>query len=269
MSEDALSHGEVHAELLNLLVAFDCFCKQNQLRYSLFAGTLLGAVRHKGFIPWDDDIDVCMPRMDYERMLGLVGEVPQGYGLVSNRNSAFVLPFAKFQNLGIRAQEEIYGDEFQEYLWVDIFPVDGEDVSRSDWPARQKKIISLIKRRARISLDPMKGRTAFWKKCIKVAYKRLYSGFTSPEELDARIEASLKEYDFDTSDHVAILAGCPIKPWQAKKSEYLAMEQMEFAGRYFPVMGCWENFLSCLYGDYMELPPVEKRRSHAIKAWRV
>lgn len=63
-----LTLDEVHEELLNLLLRFDAFCKEHNLRYSLDSGTLLGAVRHKGFIPWDDDIDLNMPRPDYDRL---------------------------------------------------------------------------------------------------------------------------------------------------------------------------------------------------------
>ena len=79
-----LSIEEVKKVELNLLLDFDKYCKQNNLRYYLCYGTLIGAVRHKGFIPWDDDIDVIMPREDYEKLMALHGEGEGRYRLFSS-----------------------------------------------------------------------------------------------------------------------------------------------------------------------------------------
>lgn len=89
-----LSIEELHQKELELLEAFDAFCSEHGLRYSLTAGTLLGAIRHKGFIPWDDDIDVCMPRPDYDRLATLAGELPAGLRLVGPENARLFTPGA-------------------------------------------------------------------------------------------------------------------------------------------------------------------------------
>ena len=125
-SEDRryLSHEELQQEELRLLLAFDSLCKQQGLRYSLQAGTLLGAVRHRGFIPWDDDVDVSMPRPDYERLLTLGDLVPAPLGLVTPYNSEFPLPFAKVVATNVRAQEEVAEGVLEEYLWIDVFPIE-------------------------------------------------------------------------------------------------------------------------------------------------
>lgn len=75
-----LSLDEVHRELLKILVRFDVFCKEHELRYSLSGGTLLGAVRHKGFIPWDDDIDLNVPRPDWDKLVSLRDELKKIQG---------------------------------------------------------------------------------------------------------------------------------------------------------------------------------------------
>lgn len=77
-----LTLDEIHAVELSLLLKFDAFCKDHGLRYSLAGGTLLGAVRHKGFIPWDDDIDLCMPRPDWDRLVQIAQEdaIPEETG---------------------------------------------------------------------------------------------------------------------------------------------------------------------------------------------
>ena len=162
-----MTRQEVQRALLDLLTVFDEFCNEHGLRYSLYAGTLLGAVRHHGFIPWDDDADVCMPRPDYEAMLAMRSLVPEGFSIITSEDAPLVLPFAKFQQHDIRAQESIFEGEFDECLWIDVFPVDGEDPSNPSWKSRQAEIVGQIKRRARLSLDPMKGSSPLWKKRAK------------------------------------------------------------------------------------------------------
>lgn len=88
-----LTLAELQGELLKLLLRFDAFCKERGLRYSLDSGMLLGAVRHKGFIPWDDDVDVDMPRPDYERLMAFEKELPEGLRLVNANNSNFPYGF--------------------------------------------------------------------------------------------------------------------------------------------------------------------------------
>jgi len=96
-----LSSKEIKKIELDILIDFDDFCKKNKLRYYLSGGTLLGAIRHRGFIPWDDDIDVCMPRPDFERLINIF---PNNYGdkyiLKSIKRENFLYPFAKIIHYG-------------------------------------------------------------------------------------------------------------------------------------------------------------------------
>ena len=119
-----LTPAECKLRILNLLVEFADYCDTNNLRYYLLGGTLLGAVRHKGFIPWDDDIDVCMPRPDYERFIELQSKNKKiEFRCIENNTSD--LPFMKIIDKKTFVRQLYTAESETSNLWVDIFPFDG------------------------------------------------------------------------------------------------------------------------------------------------
>ena len=122
---------------LDILIAFNKFCQDNNLKYYLSGGTLLGAIRHKGFIPWDDDIDVCMPRPDYERLMKIFPNIYMNkYKLKTISRKNFICPFAKIIDINTRVDFK-YLNNIDKNLWLDIFPIDG-------LPKSKKKQIEFI-----------------------------------------------------------------------------------------------------------------------------
>lgn len=108
--------------IFDIMCHFDEFCRQNDLQYFLLGGTLLGAVRHKGFIPWDDDADVGMPREDFERLKQLFNNTASQYELVDfDISDQSLRPFARLYNTNVKVTFDAV-DPFSEYLWLDIFP---------------------------------------------------------------------------------------------------------------------------------------------------
>ena len=99
---------QIQHEELNLLIALTTFLEENGLKYSLHSGTLLGAVRHGGFIPWDDDVDISMPRPDYERFLSRCAELPNNLFVINSDNSEFPYRFTKVCTRDVRAQQDVY-----------------------------------------------------------------------------------------------------------------------------------------------------------------
>lgn len=264
-----LNREEVQNQLIDLIKVFDEVCSKIGISYSLYAGTLLGAVRHKGFIPWDDDIDLCVSRPDYEKLLLSTSSIPDGYSVMTSDNSGFALPFAKFQNNRIRAQESIYEGDLEQYLWLDIFPVDGEDPEIEGWEKRQSKVVDSIKLRSRLVLDPWKGRSPFWKKIAKAAYRLIMTKVISLDELDRFIDRELKSVDYSDAAYVKSLTGCPTVAWCLRKEDFEQRVLIDFEDLRLPAIRGWDQYLSANYGNYMQLPPEGDRQNHGLKAWVV
>ena len=118
---------EIHKEETEILKKFISFCDENNLTYYICGGTLLGAIRHKGFIPWDDDIDVMMPRNEFEKLEKILNEkkIAENLSFISYDNGNMHYPFGKVINTNIKIDDSCVKDKLEQYLWIDIFPMDG------------------------------------------------------------------------------------------------------------------------------------------------
>ena len=121
-----LSLKEIQMIELKLLLEFDSICSQNSMRYSLGGGSLLGAIRHKGFIPWDDDIDVMMPRPDYERFLDYCRREDTSFRLITYESvSGYNGLSAKIWDPSTRIVDHVLDLSFDTGVNIDVFPIDG------------------------------------------------------------------------------------------------------------------------------------------------
>lgn len=262
-----LTLNEIHEEQLKLLHRFDAFCKEHALLYSLGWGTLLGAIRHKGFIPWDDDVDVSMSRPDFERLLSLRHVLPNGLMLVDARTSNFSYPCTKLCTTSVRASEPSYEERFEEYLWIDIFVMDGALNSSADLHRRQMSINKAVRRNVwaltNHSHKPLLKRIV-QNSCG--AFLRL--GDTNKRMLSL-IEQAANDPGYEKSSRVTSYTAVEKRGWSLSKDTYENTIEVEFEGSSFPAMSCWDEYLTKMYGNYMEMPPEDKRDGHHIKAWRV
>lgn len=243
--------------MLEILKAVHKTCESHGLRYYASCGTLLGAVRHKGFIPWDDDIDIAMPRKDYDKLLSHAKEwIPEPFEAVSYETDPqkYPLPFAKIQDSSTTLIER----QHLKYLggiYIDVFPLDGAPKGK----LRQyvycmhyfflKKILYFIHR------DPY--RHGHGPSCwIPLLCRK----FFTMQEIQAKIRTHQKKYDFDNSTFIidhdegmhAIMPrsiyGVPI-PIKFEDCEIMGVEQSH-------------EYLKRMYGEYMVIPDGDHQRQH-------
>lgn len=260
---------EVQLAELDMLIEFDRICQAENLRYSLSSGTLLGAFRHKGFIPWDDDVDVCMPRPDYEKLAAVFNnsDVSNRYSLTEDSGQKALVPFLKMQDNEIFLKEK----EIKEVsnLWIDIFPVDG-------LPAEIEKVNKIYKKSARLRKIILFGKIRKLKyyqgrhsKFVAFLIKIMVSVYGIKRAIKNMTKLA-KRYDYDTSEYVGTIIWSDDGLGERMlRREYEQFTKMEFEGCDFAVMGCWDSYLHGIYGDYMQLPPEDKRVTHDIKAFVV
>ena len=244
----------LHRRILRILTAVDECFRQHQLRYYLWAGTQLGAVRHKGFIPWDDDIDIAMPRPDYEQIIAHQREwLPEPFELVCSENDDdYPLPFGKVQDASTTLIERTHL-HYLGGLYIDVFPLDGVPANtlcrRWHFACYEywKRVLYLIHR------DPYKrGHGASsW---VPLLCRRVYSMYG----VQRRIRRLLLKYDFERSTLVADyddgLRGVMEKHILGTPTPY------DFEGERVLGVEHSDAYLSRKYGDYMIIPDGDHQR---------
>ena len=260
---------QIQHEELNLLIALTTFLEENGLKYSLHSGTLLGAVRHGGFIPWDDDVDISMPRPDYERFLSRCAELPNNLFVINSDNSEFPYRFTKVCTRDVRAQQDVYENVFEEYLWVDVFPIDGLPASEEE-QTRLFKSVLLNKRLANYCVFNHKTAHSRFGKIIAYCYRVLPGRKTRRDRLNAKFKRLIESYPFESSEFMTTtLSSDSNHLWVWRKDDYCDWGRIDFCGHSFMVYSNPEKLLTHCYKDYMQLPPKEERRTHEMKCWRV
>lgn len=257
---------ELKTRLVDLLYKFHVICLQNKLRYSLAYGTLLGAVRHKGFIPWDDDIDVLMPQDDYIKFLNLPEfhnqDLDSDCVLYEINNDStvhisYLYPFAKL----VDGKTYIISDFFREVggIWIDIFPVTGLPTSQQDVKqhfSEMGKLHLQLSAAHRYRKLRQCGPVTFLKQircnyyhCIhkKLVYKMKKKAFDIPYENSREVAVSIWNYGLKE---------------KMPKEYFDELIKLEFEGKEFYGLKHYDDYLTRLYGDWRKLPPKEQRVAH-------
>lgn len=247
----------------DILVEIDKFCRENSITYLLTAGTLLGAVRHKGFIPWDDDIDIAMPRDSYEKFYSIfnIANSRKDLKLLSYRDRTLVYPFMKVVNSNTIVKEDYVNPKYNTTgVWVDIFPIDGAPSRRSSF-----NIFKFIKIVHGISVSDPKSAATMPRKISKNIIRTMLRNpdpYRISEEYDRR--AALNR--LEPSRNIASVV------WGYGKSEilpysYLDVEEIEFEGGLFFASKQRKLYLRQVYGNYLKLPPENQRQPHSVEAF--
>lgn len=243
-------------KIIGNLEAIDHVCREHGLRYYLWAGTMLGAVRHKGFIPWDDDMDICMPRPDYEQLISHWREwLPQPYEVIApETDPTYPYPFAKIEDASTTVLERP-DFKFLEGVYIDVFPIDGvpsDEQERKRHFKRYKLWRHLLFLRGR---DPFKhghGPRSWLPWLLHKTFSLAW--------LQRKVRSYMVKYDYEQSAYVCDyddgLRGCIEKRLLGTAQEY------PFEGKRFMGVEHYDEYLSNKYGDYMQLPPAEKQIQH-------
>lgn len=259
-----ITQDEVKKIELGILNYISEVCQQNNIRYYLMAGTLIGAIRHKGFIPWDDDIDIGMPRPDYNKFKNIVGD--------RLHNDRFRLLSYEYGNLDYNFMKMIDDRTvvYEKYIsgsigvWVDIFPIDGLPPN----PVVAKILCCNLEFWRRL-LNIRNAKKDIATKKNRIFLKRIIAPVAecfSVRFLCNRINGIFKNYNYDECIFVGAVSGGFSYKARISKDVY-EQTMLEFEGeRYMAPVGS-DKLLTQLYGDYMQLPPIEDRVPHQFDAF--
>lgn len=254
---------------LNILKEFAAFCKDNNIRYYLAFGTLLGAIRYKKFIPWDDDVDVLVPRDDYDRLLKLFHDTDRYQLFAFEKNTDFPFPFAKLCDMTTRKEETVYQNKITLGVDIDIFPLDHFDDDFEQAKAETKYIsknmiwLGRTKLKKQITNHPIKS-LVWW--IIMLFVNIMGSQYFIKKIIKKSNQMSQKESRYVGAKVWCIWGEHSIIPADAFKETI----EIEFEGEVFSAPSGWDMYLTCLYGDYMPEPPIEKQKTHHdFKAYRL
>lgn len=242
---------------LEILIQIDRICKKHKIHYSLYAGTMLGAVRHKGFIPWDDDLDICMLRNDYNKFLKVwKKENTNGY-ILQNKDIEpnFTQSFSKIRkDYTTFIQAEWEQGKYHTGIFVDIFPIDRipkKKIQRGLFYWRclkyQLYMREFVPPKASLPVKLIAGFLLFILPKSKRERKR--------KQLLRKIEKYKCNTNFDCVGIEAIDTLKVIYPMDMF-DEYV---QLDFEGHKFMCVKKWDECLKLMYGNYMQLPPKNNR----------
>lgn len=244
---------------LDLLQKTTDFCEKNGIRYFLCGGTLIGAIRHKGYIPWDDDIDIAMPRPDYDRFIKTFNQ-PENYYQVASLDTTpgYAYAFAKVYDNRTILKELHYKGSIGAF--IDILPADGVKDA-----AQIRKIMWLHK-----ILNTKKAnyyKRTLSKKIINTFGKLLLLPF-SAKQIAGWMDKEARRLAFGSVPKAGLIANPLGVGEMVDKHVFDGDVYQEFEGRQYRVPAGYDAWLRSIYGDYMQLPPVEHRVTHhTFDAW--
>ena len=261
-----LSLEEIQQESLSILKEVDRFCTEHGINYSLAYGTLLGAVRHKGFIPWDDDIDIVMPRPDYDRFRREFQAEGLEFVCPENNDDCWI-SFGRVRETTdrttVRTAIPWINPRQEKGMWIDVFPLDSVPDDRAEYESFYEEVRNVYKKlrrhrrlKGRMTRDfPFIRRFKMW--VLRLMHWHWW--LVSPKPYRDRQLAMMQTYPYGSTEHLSALGNTDcIDDWFLR-SDFEDTVRLPFEDCQFLVPRNYDRILTSMYGDYMQLPPEEKR----------
>ena len=253
---------DVHKKMLELLTEFDRVCKKHGLRYVLDSGTLLGAIRHKGFIPWDDDADVAMLREDYDKFCAIANqELGEKYYFENTDvNEQHPNIFGKVFDKSTRyVQKNTAHLKTTQSIWVDIFPVDNIVPKKKKMQCRIVASINMV-RCIKQKTEKFEFRHILYLPLLLLPIKTL----------NKIAEKQMRKYNKKETEFVCPICQSGTSKPAFKRTMFTNTMDADFCGMKFPVPVEYEDYLLGYYKNPMQLPPEESRHpGHGVVEIRI
>ena len=255
---------KIQAIELDILKSFDKICKKNKLKYVLTGGTLIGAIRHNGFIPWDDDIDIAMPRNDYNKFIKIQKKElnKEKYYFQSIETEE------KYSSVGakIRRKNSVYKETLSSIsrenqgIWIDIFPIDNiSDNKISAFFTFTKMFYYKMLLSYKLKNNPT---TDSLPKKILLSIIKLNSNFYSLKKLKKKYFKLITKTNKKETKNVINFGGVYLLKEKVPREFINNITTHQFEDEKFNIPKNYDEYLTHIYGDYMQLPPKEKRKSN-------
>lgn len=257
---------KLHVTLIEILDYVVSVCEKHNLQYCLVYGSALGAYRHKGFIPWDDDMDMAMPRDDYEKFLSIMKhQVNDKFSIQTEETEDnYFLPFAKVRKNGTIFIESIAEEKYKNNgIYIDVFPLDLVESPERIGYKLKRNLINYLKHVLKIKACPKlykekEGQFIF---CLDCVISFLGWMLSNKKILEILKNLMVSDINFIDADYIAQYDSSTVAVM--RKSVYFPLKISEFEGKLYYVPGAIEDYLRQQYGDdYMEFPPINQRETH-------
>lgn len=266
-----MSNVEAKNELFKMLDYFNDFCRKNDIKYSLIGGSLIGAIRHKGMIPWDDDIDIILTKENYLKLKEIFNKKSKNDDYILfdyDFNKDFYFPFMKLINIKTYVDEHNSHKKIEEYgLFLDIF-------CYTDAPNDQKSRYNLYKKIRKYNsllsiTSPFENGIDLKTRVLRIS-KNIISSILGKNKIHKLEKKAIFNNKYDGSDWV--VSNWPVYSFEKeiqRKEDTLQYIDADFENIRVMIFKNYDNILKTTFGNYMELPPIEKRVNHNMDVyWR-
>lgn len=262
-----ISLNEKKIIMLSIMDYIDLFCKEHNIKYFLYGGSLIGAIRHKGYIPWDDDIDICMLRKDYDRFISEFLDEKGRYSLISAENDRnYYSQIAKVYDSFTVLEENVSG-KIPIGVYIDVFPLDNGSNNYNS-TCKYGTMIGLFRKIVDVKNIKLNKNRSVTKNLLLTLSKTLLFPVSKHFAINMILYLSNKIKN-SKSKYVAQFTKMTYDSKEIYERNWFDKAvYVQFEDRKYCIPKAYDKVLKTEYGDYMKLPPVEKQVSHhGNEAW--